>query len=202
MNQVSNNISGVILAGGRAKRMHGQDKGLINLAGRPMIEWVIEVIKPQVDELLINANRNRDTYANYGLRIIKDSTDDYDGPLAGIAAGITAATSDLVLTVPCDSPLLPTDLASRLKQSLIEGGKHVAVAHDGKRMQPVFALFRKEVLQDISDYLDAGEHKLQLWMEQQRPALADFSDNPLAFTNVNTPDEILRIEHEMTSRQA
>ncbi len=177
--------------------MNGQDKGLINLAGKPMIEYVIETIGPQVDELLINANRSHDFYKKYGLRVIQDKTKDFSGPLAGIAAGIEAATTDLVLTVPCDSPSIPTDLASRLRQILIEKQAMVAVAHDGKRMQSVFALFRREILQNVYSYLDSGERKLQFWMERQQPALVDFSDHPEVFTNINTPEELRRVEQIM-----
>lgn len=164
-----------------------------------MIEYAIDAVRSQVDDLLINANRNLDIYAGYGLRVIQDKSDNFPGPLAGIAAGIEAATTDLVLTVPCDSPLLPANLASRLGQSLHSGPHMVAVAHDGERMQPVFALYRKEILQKIYSYLDAGEHKLQLWMDRQRLVCTDFSDLPQAFTNINTPEERLKVERIITS---
>ncbi len=200
MNQVSDKITGVILAGGKANRMHGRDKGLLSLAGRPMIEYVIEVIRPQVDDLLINANRSKDMYSKYGLRVVQDKKRDFSGPLAGIASGIEAATTDLVLTVPCDCPWIPKDLATRLKKRLCEGLSMVAVAHDGQRMQSVFALFRREVLKEIYSYLDAGDRKLQLWIERQQPALVDFSDNPDAFININTPEERLRIEQIIAGR--
>ena len=174
--------------------MDGRDKGLVSLAGKPMIEYVIDAIRPQVDEVLINANRSRDAYEGYGLRVIQDATGDYAGPLAGMAAGIEAATTDLVLTVPCDSPWLPENLVSRLKQKLEENSAMVSVAHDGERMQPVFALFRRDILPEIHRYLNAGDRKLQLWLSQQELAIADFSDHPRAFINVNTPEEKIRVE--------
>lgn len=194
LSQTSNGITGVILAGGRATRMGGHDKGLIDLADRAMIEYVIEAISPQVNEVLINANRSRDTYENYGLRVIEDTTGDYAGPLAGIAAGLEAATTDLIVTVPCDGPWVPKDLVSRLQRKLQESSSKICVAHDGRRMQPVFALFRKEALPEIHSYLNGGDRKLQLWMNQQNPAIADFSDHPEAFINVNTPEEKARVE--------
>ncbi len=198
MGQASNNITGVILAGGKATRMDGHDKGLITLAGRPMIEYVIEAIRPQVSKVLINANRNLDAYESYDLRVIQDATGEYAGPLAGISAGIEAASTELVLTVPCDGPWLPEDLVSRLKQKLEESSAMVCVAHDGNRMQPVFALFRSEILTSIQNYLNAGDRKLQLWLSSQELAVADFSDHPKAFINVNTPEEKARVEQMLT----
>lgn len=193
MDHASNSTTCVILAGGKANRMGGNDKGLVTLAGRPMIEYIIDAILPQVDEIVINANRNIETYAGYGFRIIQDSFD-YAGPLAGIAAGIEAAATDLVLTVPCDSPWPPEDLAARLQQQLRQDSAMVCVAHDGARMQPVFALFRREILPKIYSFLNAGDRKLQLWLQQQESTIADFSDRPEAFINVNTPKERDQVE--------
>ncbi len=198
--QISNNITGIILAGGRASRMDGRDKGLVDLAGRPMIEYVLEAIAPQVSEVLINANRNIEIYENYSRQVIPDATGDYAGPLAGFAAGLTAATTELVLTVPCDGPWVPFDLVSRLKQKLEQSSSNICVAHDGQRMQPVFALLRREVLPEIQCYLDGGDRKLSLWVKQQEPAIADFSDYPEAFINVNTPNEKTRVERQLLKR--
>jgi len=194
---ISNNITGIILAGGRASRMDGRDKGLVDLAGRPMIEYVLEAIAPQVSEVLINANRNMEIYENYSRQVIPDSTGDYAGPLAGFAAGLAAAATELVLTVPCDGPWVPLDLVSRLKQQLEQSSSKICVAHDGERMQPVFALLRREALPEIQSYLDGGDRKLGLWVKQQEPAIADFSDHPEAFINVNTPDEKARVERQL-----
>ncbi len=174
--------------------MDGQDKGLVDLAGKPMIEYVIEAIDPQVDEIIINANRSHEAYAGYGRRVIADTTGEFAGPLAGIAAGIEAATTDLILTVPCDGPWVPNDLVSRLHTRMQESSAMVCVAHDGERMQPVFALFRREILPEIHRYLNAGDRKLQLWLRQQELATEDFSDYPEAFVNVNTPEEKTRVE--------
>ncbi len=197
LDQVSNGITCVILAGGKSCRFGGNDKGLETLAGRAMVEHVIDAIHPQVDAIVINANRNIELYAGYGFPVIQDSFD-YAGPLAGVAAGIEAATTKLILTVPCDGPSLPEDLVSRLKHSLDQNSATVSVAHDGERMQPVFALFRREILQEIYSYLHAGERKLQLWLSRQRLALADFSDQPDAFINVNTPEEKELIEGRLS----
>ncbi len=196
MNQASNSITCIILAGGKARRLGGNDKGLVTLAGKPMIEYVIDAVLPQVGEIVINANRSIEIYNGYGLRVIQDTLD-YAGPLAGMAAGIEAATTELVLTVPCDGPWLPEDLVSRLKQKLEESSALVCVAHDGERMQPVFALFRREILPELYSYLNAGDRKLQLWLSQQDVAIADFSDTPEAFININTPEERSRVEKQL-----
>ncbi|MEJ2529062.1 MAG: molybdenum cofactor guanylyltransferase MobA [Gammaproteobacteria bacterium] len=196
MDQASNGITCVILAGGKSYRFGGNDKGLETLAGRAMVEYVIDAIAPQVDEIVINANRNIELYAGYGFPVIQDSFD-YAGPLAGMAAGIEAATTNLVLTVPCDGPRLPSELVSRLKHGLEQNSAMVSVAHDGERMQPVFALFRREILPEIYSYLQAGGRKLQLWLSQQKLAIADFSDQPDAFINVNTPEDRELIEDRL-----
>jgi molybdenum cofactor guanylyltransferase len=180
--------------------MNGQDKGLVELAGRPMIEYVIQATAPQVGEVLINANRSLEAYAAYNLRIIQDKTRDYAGPLAGIAAGIAASSTDFILSVPCDGPWVPTDLVSRLQQGLEGSPSDVCIAHDGDRIQPIFALFRREALAAIQYYLDRGDRKLQLWVKQQNAAIADFSDHPEAFINVNTPEERLRVEGLLLKR--
>ena len=133
-------ITAVILAGGKARRMDGQDKGLIELNGRALIEHIITALQPQVGAILINANRNLERYKRYGYPVIQDPTDEYLGPLAGIASGMQASDSPYILTVPCDSPLIPAMLAEILLHSLQEHHADISVAHDGTRLQQVFAL--------------------------------------------------------------
>jgi len=187
-------ISGIILAGGRARRMANQDKGLIDLAGRPMIDYVIHALRPQVDELLISANRNLTRYGQFGCQVIPDRVPGFAGPLAGIAAGLETARHDFLLSVPCDGPWLPHDLVSRLFLQLQTEQADLCVAHDGRRLQPVYGLFRRQLAADIRSFLAAGDRKILLWLERQRTAVADFSDHPEAFVNLNTPEEQQRIE--------
>jgi molybdopterin-guanine dinucleotide biosynthesis protein A len=187
-------ITGVILAGGKAERMDGHDKGLIPLAGRPMIEYVIDAMFPQVGELVINANRNAGLYGRYRLPVISDLTTNFAGPLAGIAAALDYTTSDLVLAGPCDGPWLPKDLGERLYGKMLDEDADVCVAHDGNRMQPVFGLFHRKLMPNLQAFLASGDRKLQLWLKSQRLATADFSDFPDAFVNVNTPGERKRVE--------
>jgi len=182
-------LTGVILAGGRARRMGGRDKGLLSLAGRPMIEYVIEALRPQVDTLLINANRNREAYAGYGFSVVPDDTSDYPGPLAGMAAAMAAAAAGSILTVPCDGPWLPPDLARRLEAGRVAQDVPICMAHDGHRAQPVFALLDRDLLPSLREYLARGGRKIDLWYAQHGAATADFSDCPEVFINVNTPED-------------
>src|SRR5678816_3410052 len=140
-------ITGVILAGGQGRRMGGVDKGLQTLRGRPMIEWVLERLKPQVAEIVINANQNVPTYERYGHRVVADEIGGFAGPLAGLHAGLKAAAHPLVVTVPCDSPFLPKDLVFRLGKSL--GNNHHAVARTGAQPHPVFALMKRDVRESL-----------------------------------------------------
>ena len=184
------NITGAILAGGQARRMGGADKGLMTLHGKPLITYVIDILTPQVGTLIINANRNIDQYSALGYPIIQDAVLGQAGPLAGIASALRAAKTDYVLVVPCDSPYLPHDLAARLAAALTQEHAEVAVAHDGTRMQPVVALLQCDLAEDILQSIQRGHNKTERWMTSRRLALADFSDQPQAFKNINTPEDM------------
>ena len=146
-----NQISGVILAGGLGRRMGAVDKGLQAFRGRTLVEWAIARLQPQVAEILINANQNQDRYGSFGYKVISDLVPDYAGPLAGLHSALTSASRDLVLTVPCDSPFLPADLAQRLHSALRSASADVAVACTGTRAHPVFCLVRRSLLPHLSD---------------------------------------------------
>lgn len=192
MNSLHNpkNITGAILAGGQARRMGGADKGLMALQGKPLITYVIDILTPQVGSLIINANRNLDLYGAFGYPVIPDTAPDQAGPLAGIASALLAAKTDYVLVVPCDSPYLPHDLAARLATALTQAHAEVAVAHDGTRMQPVVALLQRDLAEDILQSIHRGHNKTERWMTSHRLAVADFSDQPQAFKNINTPEDM------------
>lgn len=187
-------LTAIVLAGGRATRMGGQDKGLVELAGRPMIAHVLASLAPQVDHVIINANRNLDRYAAFGWPVVADEDSGFLGPLAGLAAGMKAATTPLVLTAPCDSPLLPRDLADRLRTGLLAEDADIAVPHDGERLQPVFALAKRELLGSLAAYLAGGGRKIDRWFEQHRLAQVNFADRPETFVNVNDPEERRALE--------
>lgn len=182
-------ITGVILAGGQATRMGGMDKGLIILNGRPLIAHVLAALRPQVATVLINANRNLDTYAELGCRVVADDQQGYPGPLAGLAATLGQAETPWVLTVPCDGPLVPADLGTRLYCALITSGADVATVRDSERVHPVYALVPTWLQASVRSYLAAGERRLLGWLQRQRLAIADFSDQNEYFINVNTIEE-------------
>lgn len=186
----SADVTGVILAGGQARRMGGSDKGLIELAGRPMIEHVLARLEPQVEALLINANRNLDRYRSYGHPVIPDREGDFHGPLAGMASAMAAAHTRYILTAPCDSPLLPHALAARALEVLQQTGADIAVAHDGERLQPVFALIPVALHSSLEHALEQQERKIDRWYGRHKVAGVDFSDDPQAFRNINTPEDL------------
>ena len=194
-------ITAVILAGGLARRMSGQDKGLIEINGRAMIEHIIEALSPQVGSILINANRNLDQYGRYAFPVIEDLMGEFFGPLVGMASGMQATNTDYLLTVPCDSPFIPPVLAERLFHELQDKKADISVAHDSTRMQPVFALLRKELLPSLMTYLEDGGRKIDTWYAEHRLARTDFSDWPDAFININTPDDKKSVEQKMTHQK-
>jgi molybdopterin-guanine dinucleotide biosynthesis protein A len=191
MNPVSGNaVSGVVLAGGQGRRMGGVDKGLQRLRGKPMVEWVLARLAPQVGEIIINANQNAATYAKLGHRVVGDEVSGFAGPLAGLHAGLKAAAHPLVVTVPCDSPFLPHDLVARLQKEMKDND--LAVARTGEQPHPVFALVRKGVLPNLEAFLENGGRKIDAWYAGLRFVEVQFDDQPEAFRNINTLDELNR----------
>lgn len=187
-------ITGVILAGGRGTRMGGVDKGLKLLRGRPMVTWVIERLAPQVDEILVNANQNAAAYAAFGYRVIADDITGFAGPLAGLQRGLAEAQHDLVATVPCDSPFLPRDLIARLRGALEREAAEIAVARTGEQPHPVFCLCRKRVLDGLTGFLAGGGRKIDAWYARLKAVEVRFDDQPDAFSNVNTEEELRALE--------
>jgi molybdenum cofactor guanylyltransferase len=187
-------ITGIVLAGGLARRMGGIDKGLIQLAGKPMVSHVLERLKPQVDEILINANREIEHYAAYGYSIVSDEIEGYAGPLAGLHRGMSASSQPFVMTVPCDSPFLPTDLAERLMAGLLDNEAEIAVAKTGIQAHPVFCLCRKNLKPHLEAFLHAGGRKIDTWYGTLNVVEIAFDDKPEAFVNINTIEELKSLE--------
>ena len=191
-------ITGLVLAGGRAQRMGGIDKGLIPFKGIPLIESVLERLKPQVHTILINANRNHSIYSSYGYPVLADEDDSFSGPLAGFVAGLKACKTPYLLTVPCDSPLLPLDLANQLADFLKTNQVKIGYASSqdtaGKIWaQPVFCLMHKDLLGSLKIFLESGERKIDRWFAQENACSVLFA-NEKAFTNANTPEELVQLE--------
>ena len=187
-------VTAVILAGGKGTRFDGTDKGLMTFNGQPLIQNILTNIATQVDYILINANRNLQTYKNLGFPLIQDSLDDFQGPLAGFAAAMQNARTEYVITLPCDGPFIPHDYVRRMLLAQHTENTELTVAHDGKRLQPVHALLSVNLLDSLMDFLESGDRKPGLWYANHRMALADFSDQPEAFQNINTPAEHQRLQ--------
>jgi len=194
----ANQITGLILAGGRAQRMGGIDKGLIPFHGKPLIESTITHLKPQVSTILINANRSITKYSHYGYPVLMDETPDFSGPLAGFSVGLRHCKSPYLLTSPCDSPLLPTDLAEKMAGEL--EGKNLELVFasskedDGKIWsQPVFCLMRRDLKDSLDTFLSKGDLKIDRWFKELRSGTVVF-ENAQAFANVNTPEELAALE--------
>ncbi|MGH6635671.1 MAG: molybdenum cofactor guanylyltransferase MobA [Gammaproteobacteria bacterium] len=194
-------ISAVVLAGGRATRMEGEDKGLIQLAGRPLVAYVIDALYPQVGAIFINANRNQDRYAQFGYPVIADEIPGYCGPLAGIASGMQAAETEYIITSPCDSPFLPSDLVQRLANKMPQTGAEICVAHDGSRIQPVFSLISCALLPALRTYLNTGGRKVDTWYATRSMVEVDFSDAPDTFLNLNTMHELALVEARLGGKE-
>ena len=181
-------VTGVVLAGGQGRRMGGVDKGLQPLHGRPMVAAVIARLAPQVDEIIINANQNLDAYARFGHRVVPDAIGGFAGPLAGLHAGLGAATHELAVTAPCDSPFLPLDLVSRLQKALKQND--LAVAKTADQPHPVFSLVRVSVLDHLGKFLQAGGRKIDVWYSTLNIIEVPFDDESDAFRNINTREEL------------
>ena len=193
-------ISAIILAGGKAIRMGGLDKGLVLFQQKPLIAHVIARLTPQVDEIIINANRELETYQALGYQVLQDETTDFAGPLAGMQLGLKYANNDYVLTVPCDSPLLPLDLVSRLQAALIEHHADIAIVSSDGNTHPVFCLCKKSVLPTLNNYLNHGDRKVSAWQQSLNHVYVDFSDCTEAFTNLNTQQDLTDFEAKLQNQ--
>jgi molybdopterin-guanine dinucleotide biosynthesis protein A len=198
-------ITGLILAGGRGSRMGGTDKGLQNFRGLPLALQTLMRLQLQslpLQEVLINANRNLSAYESLGVPVWPDSIDGFAGPLAGFLTGLERCETPLLLTVPCDTPLFPLDLAERLHAALIAQNADLAMAAapeaDGNvRPQPVFCLLKTDLLDSLVQFTHQGGRKIDAWTGQHRCAIVPFdqqSDSPQAFANVNTLAELQQLE--------
>ncbi|MEE7626850.1 molybdenum cofactor guanylyltransferase MobA [Methylobacter sp. Wu8] len=187
-------VAGVILAGGRARRMDNRDKGLVDFKGRPMVSYAIAALAPVVDAVFISANRNIDQYRQFGWPVISDQTDSFDGPLAGVLSAMMHADADVLLVMPCDSPLIKTEHLRKLLLIRAESNADVAVAFDGIRLHPVFLAIKTTLQTSLQDYLANGQRKVAVWLAQQSLVRVDFSGEPEIFNNINSMDELSMLE--------
>lgn len=205
-----NEVTGVILAGGRGSRMGGADKGLQNFRGMPLALHTLMRLGPQVGEAMINANRNLAAYESFGVPVWPDVLSDYAGPLAGFLTGLERCETPYMVTVPCDTPLFPRDLVARLGEALERGNADIAMAAAREedpgsesgagsqvRAQPVFSLLRRELMESLVRFTHGGGRKIDAWTGQHRTVLVPFDregDDPSAFFNANTLAELHRLE--------
>jgi molybdopterin-guanine dinucleotide biosynthesis protein A len=183
-------ITAVILAGGGGRRMGGEDKGLMQLHGRALVQHVLERIAPQCDTILININRNRNAYARFGHPLLEDTLPGGLGPLAGLLTALEQSRGDYVISVPCDTPYLPADLVARMFENLQRNGADICTVDDGERLHPVILLVRRSLAGDLRQYLEAGGRKVHDWLNRIDHCTVDFSDQPEAFMNINTPEQL------------
>lgn len=183
-------ITGVVLAGGKARRMGGADKGLLELDGKPLWKHVADNLLSQLETVVVNANRHRNIYQKSGLRVIPDSLADFPGPLAGMLSVFLQEKGDWFLFCPCDTPYIPRDLVTRLKAQRNDSA--VVWVHDGERDHPTIALVNRSVQPLLQDYLQSGERRVMVFMRLAGGHAVDFSDQKDAFVNVNTPEELAR----------
>ena len=187
-------ITALILAGGRGSRMGSVDKGLQLFKGMPMVAHMLERISPQVDEVIINANRSIEQYAAFGHRLVPDAIDGFAGPLAGLHVGMTQATTTLLATVPCDSPFLPLDLVTRLHTAMELGNVDLAVAKTYDQAHPVFCLVKRDLEPHLREFLASGQRKIDKWYATLRVVEVQFDDQESAFANINTEVELRELE--------
>ena len=194
------NITAVILAGGKGRRLAGQDKGLLEYRGKPLIQTVIDKIAPQVDHIIINANRNQKDYAEFGCPVISDNLSDFQGPLAGFAIALQSCNTDYILTLPCDGPNLCNDYVTRLINAT-KNKNTIVVAHDGEHLQAVHALIPISYLDNLLAFLNNGEREVKKWYAQNKIITVDFSDKPDAFFNINTEAHLLQEQHQQNQNK-
>ena len=194
------NITAVILCGGAGERMHGADKPLRALLGRPLIERTLQRIRPQAGAVVLVANRRLEDYGALGVKVVDDGAFKGSGPLAGIAAGLAAAATEWIVSVPGDAPLLPEDLVARLEQALAREQAELALVHDGRGRQPLCGLLPRRLLPELKAFLDSGDTTPRNWQRRYRCADADFSDWPQWAWSLNTPEEWSFAESQLRLR--
>lgn len=184
-------ISGLILAGGQSLRM-GTDKGLVSMQGRPMIAHVYERFAPQVAQILISANRNQEIYASYGEDVVSDpqELEPWQGPLAGVLAGMRRCQTAWIATTPCDTPWLPGDMIARLREALLESDAQVAVARTPTQRHATCMLARTALAPDLLEYLRGGNRRVDVWQDRVGAVEVCF-DTTYGFANVNSREDLV-----------
>ena len=187
-------ITTLILAGGKSSRMGGNDKGLIKINDEYIMSELIELSEIFTNSVILNINRNKDIYEKFKIKLISDLHSNFQGPLAGIYSGMTEAKTKYILVLPCDCPMI-SDIFFKdiLKDNFRD---KIRCAHDGNRLQPVHALIDKSMASNLKVFLDSGERKIEKWYNQEKLEIIDFSNNPQFFMNINTPEDLEKYKLE------
>ena len=189
MKKITNNeITAVILAGGKSSRMNGKDKGLMNFRGQELIRHVLRVVQPRVSEVLISANRNVELYENFG-KVIMDELEDFQGPLAGVSSALKVCFTRYLLVLPCDSPLIDEELIDNLISRMGKTEVDICVAHDGSIMHATFAIIEAKLGKRLEEFLENGGRKMALWYRQHSIERIDVSSQLEVLTNLNRPED-------------
>jgi len=184
-----NEITAVILAGGRSSRMGGNDKGLIEFRGKPMIGYACDVVQEKVGKILISANRNHGAYQAYG-EVVEDNLANFQGPLSGISSALNVCSTPYLLVLPCDSPLVTSELIDEIISEMAASSAEICVAHDGRIMHATFALIRSDLGPSLDKFLASGERKMALWYRGQKLARVDVSNHLEVLTNINRVEDL------------
>ena len=189
-----NSVTVAVLAGGQGRRFGGQDKGLVTVTGKPLIEHILDQLESQTSNIVINANRNQSVYKRYGYPVVEDTLADYQGPLAGFASVMTCINTDFLITLPCDAPKIPHHLIKRMMALQVVESADIVVASDGSRLQPVHAMIATRLLPSLLRFLERGERKIDRWYAEHKMAILDCSQEPEVFHNLNTEEQ--KHQHE------
>lgn len=192
-----NKVSGVVLAGGRARRMGKLDKGLVLCGRQPMVSYALRAMSKVSDVLWISANRNIEQYRAFGYPVVTDAGMRFDGPLAGILAALQQAPAGILLVAPCDSPLIEAKHLQRLLDAQARHDAEIAVAFDGERIHPVFMALKTDLAGSLQAYLQQDQRRMDLWLQQHDYLKVDFSDEPEIFANINSLPELNELEQSI-----
>ncbi|MCW8826301.1 MAG: molybdenum cofactor guanylyltransferase [Gammaproteobacteria bacterium] len=188
-----------IIAGGQSRRMGGGDKGIKPLQEKMMISHVVDRIAPQSSSIVINANSAPEEYRSLNYPLIEDSIAGHLGPLAGVLSVLESFEDELVMILPCDTPLIPIDLIERMQARLVQSDSDLCTIEADGSLHPIFMLLKRKLAPSIREFLEAGERRVGFWLKQQNYCVADFSDQAEAFSNINTPEEFERISRDLNS---
>lgn len=193
-------ITAVILAGGKGSRMGNHDKGLIKLANKPLIKYVIDSIQQQVDRIIISANRNTDEYQQLGFPVICDEKTEFNGPLSGIYEALKMCTTKYLMVLPCDCPFIEVDIIEKLYRSAEKNNSDVVLIHDGQFLQPLFSLISKNALTSLEQCIAAKNFKAKQWMTDQKHSIIE-DNRPMLFFNINNKNDLASAEKIISSRK-